>query len=121
MTEPTIETPIILAAQTAHNVNRAYCHGLGDHTQPSWADAPAWQKESAIAGVKAIASDPSTTPEQSHEGWLEQKRADGWKYGTVKDPDKKEHPCFVPYAELPAPQRHKDTLFGAAVRGVLGI
>ncbi len=109
------------AARTAHEVNRAYCVGLCDFSQPAWVDAPKWQKDSAIAGARAIAVNPDTTPEQSHEGWLAQKEADGWTYGEEKDPVRKTHPCMVPYAELPATQRHKDTLFGAAVRGVLGL
>lgn len=32
---------------------------------------------------------------------------------------KKEHPCFVPYQELPANQRLKDHMFGLVVRAVL--
>jgi len=39
----------------------------------------------------------------------------GWKYGAVKDADKKEHPCFVPYEELPKEQQAKDHLFKATV------
>ena len=35
----------------------------------------------------------------AHEANREE--ADGWKYGPVKDPEKKEHPCFVPYDDLP--------------------
>lgn len=58
------------------------------------------------------------TPEQSHESWLAEKRAAGWKYGPVKDAGKKEHPCFVPYAELPAAQRVKDEIFVAVAKAV---
>jgi hypothetical protein len=36
----------------------------------------------------------------------------------VKNPDAKEHPCFVPYDELPAEQRTKDYLFQAVVRAL---
>lgn len=107
------------AAKTAHEANRILCQALGDDSQPKWDDAPQWQKDSAIAGVRQILRDPRTTPKQSHAGWLAQKQADGWKYGPVKDPEKKEHPCFVPYEELPAQQRLKDYMFGIAVRGVL--
>lgn len=105
-------------ARVCHEVNRAYCASLGDHSQPAWEDAPDWQRESARTGVAAIVDNPETTPEQSHEGWLAQKRADGWTYGPVKDAEKKEHPCFVPYGQLPAEQRAKDYLFGAVVRAL---
>lgn len=112
---------ITLAAATAHEVNRIYCRGLGDHSQVSWEEAPDWQRESAEAGVRAIIANPATTPEQSHEGWLRLKLADGWTCGPVKDPEKKTHPCCVPYDKLPPEQRTKDTLFLAVVRGILGI
>ncbi len=107
------------AAKTAHEVNRVYCLGLGDDSQLPWEEAPDWQKESAIEGAKLIATDPDTKSSASHESWLEQKRRDGWKYGPVKDPEKKEHPCFVSFDELPASQQAKDALFGATVRGIL--
>lgn len=101
-------------AKICHEANRAYCETIGDHSQPSWDLAPSWQRESAIAGVQKHLAAP-LTPEQSHESWLEQKRADGWVYGPEKDPEKKTHPCMVPYADLPKEQRAKDHLFGAIV------
>jgi hypothetical protein len=109
----------IAIARVCHEVNRAYCAALGDHSQGAWEDAPEWQRVSAVAGVNAIIANPLTTPEQSHEGWLSQKVADGWVYGPVKNADAKEHPCMVPYAELPPAQRVKDHLFGAVVRSLL--
>jgi len=36
----------------------------------------------------------------------------------VKDPEKKQHPCFVPYDELPIQQRRKDALFVSIVRAL---
>lgn len=104
-------------AKVCHEANRAYCETLGDTSQPSWEAAPEWQKDSARNGVKfhftqhAVGSEPP--PSASHEKWLEQKRAEGWKYGPVKDPAKKEHPCFVEYGELPLDQRRKDYIFAA--------
>jgi len=105
-------------AKFAHEINRAYCASLGDDSHPSWEDAPDWQKASARAGVDMHLANPDATPEQSHESWLAQKTADGWKFGAVKDADKKEHPCFLPYAELPAEQKAKDYLFRAVVHGL---
>ena len=84
-----------LIAKTCHEVNRAYCHSIGDDSQPSWENAPEWQKKSAIAGVKYILTNPDAKPSDSHDSWLSTKKADGWKYGPVKDPEKKEHPCYV--------------------------
>lgn len=105
-------------ARICHEVNRAYCQSLGDDSQPAWEDAPVWQRDSAVAGVNAIITHPEMTPEQSHESWLAQKRADGWTFGREKNPETKEHPCFLPYNELPQAQRAKDYLFGAVVRAI---
>lgn len=103
-------------AKLAHEINRAYCASIGDHSQVAWEDAPEWQRESAEAGVKYHLSYPEgVSPKKSHNSWLRQKKADGWVYGPVKDPVAKEHPCMVDYEQLPADQRLKDSLFGAVV------
>ena len=114
-----MEDSIERAARLAHEANRILCLAMGDSSQPRWIDAPGWQKDSARKGARMIWDNPSTTPEQSHEGWLAEKAATGWKYGPVKNPETKEHPCFVPYNELPENQRLKDEMFGLTVRAVL--
>lgn len=107
-------------ARVCHETNRAYCVTIGDTSQPSWDDAPEWQKESARKGVRfhltAIENGQEPSPSDSHEAWLTEKANTGWKYGPVKDPDKKEHPCFVLYENLPIEQRFKDYLFIAVVK-----
>jgi hypothetical protein len=109
------------AARTGHEVNRAYCESIGDHSQVPWDEAPEWQKASAREGALNIAEGRVGKASDSHASWLEHKLADGWKYGPVKDPEKKEHPCMVPYEELPPEQQVKDALYFAAVTGVLGL
>lgn len=108
-------------ARVVHETNRAYCRILGDFSQEPWENAPQWQRDSAVAGVAAIRANPATTPRESHEGWLRHKEADGWTYGPIKDVGAKTHPCFVPYDELPAEQRVKDSLFGGVVRALLAV
>lgn len=109
------------AAFIAHEVNRAYCEAIGDSPQPAWVNAPGWQRSSVIDGVLSIVKNPGITPAESHQGWLDLKLKEGWSYGPVKDPEKKEHPCFVPYDQLPTVQKIKDYLFAAAVRSSLGM
>lgn len=111
----------IAIARVAHEINRAYCASLGDTSQPAWEDAPEWQKNSALVVVDMHLAKPDATPEQSHESWLAQKLAEGWKYGPVKDAEKKEHPCCVPYADLPAEQKAKDYLFRGVVHALKAI
>lgn len=103
------------AAKVCHEVNRAYCASLGDRSQLPWAAAPDWQRDSAIKGVEFHLKDPEAGPAGSHKSWLAEKEANGWKYGPVKDAEKKEHPCFVPYEELSRAQQAKDALFVAVI------
>lgn len=112
------ETLIMAIAKVCHEANRAYCLALGDGSQPPWEEASLWQRTSACNGVRFQLANPGATPESSHEAWLTEKRAAGWKYGPEKDPAKKKHPCFVPYAELPVDQRAKDYIFSAIVKAM---
>jgi hypothetical protein len=107
-------------ARIAHEINRAYCASIGDNSQPAWEDAPDWQKDSAVKGVELHLAN-ELTPEQSHEAWTAHKLAEGWKYGPVKDSEVKEHPCMVPYNELPLEQRTKDYLFKAVIHSTKDI
>jgi hypothetical protein len=107
-------SPQEACAAAAHEANRAYCAALGDLSQPAWTDAPDWQRQSALKGVDGVLA--GNGPEQSHEGWLEEKRTAGWKYGPVKNPEKREHPCFVAYSDLPPEQKRKDDIFVTTVR-----
>lgn len=101
-------------ARVCHEVNRAYCESLGDMSQPKWEDAPSWQRDSALNGVN-LHMDGEHGPEASHEAWMAQKLAEGWKYGPVKDPEAKEHPCLVPFEQLPKEQQAKDFIFRSVV------
>lgn len=111
-----METPFVTkVARVCHEANRAYCQTLGDDSQPPWDQAPAWQQQSAVEGVKFRLENPNAPASAQHEKWLEHKKKEGWKYGLEKNPATKEHPCMVPYAELPPEQRTKDRIFGAIV------
>lgn len=105
-------------ASVAHEINRAYCEATGDSSQVPWSEAPDWQRTSAINGVRFHLENPDSSPSASHENWLAEKRADGWRWGSQKNVELKTHPCFVPYEELPIVQQVKDHLFIAVVRSL---
>jgi hypothetical protein len=105
-------------AKVCHEANRALCEIQGDLSQPEWECAPDWQRTSAVNGVAFHLKNPNASPSASHDSWMAEKERDGWKYGSVKDPERKEHPCFVPYDELPPEQQAKDYLFKAIVHGL---
>ena len=107
-------------AKLCHNVNRAYCKSIGDDSQPPWDEAPEWQRESAIKGVRFALENPNVGPEHQHDAWFSDKVADGWVYGPVKDAEAlpKTHPCLVPYDQLPTEQKAKDAIFRAIIIGL---
>ena len=103
-------------AKTCHEVNKVYCESIGDFTQVHWDKAPQWQRNSAVDGVRFLVNNIDATPEDIHDNWMKAKKADGWRFGIVKDGDAKTHPCLIPYNFLSAEQRMKDTLFISIVR-----
>lgn len=115
-----MKAPITEIAKVCHEANRAFCQTMGDDSQPTWEDAPEWQKTSAQNGVQfhldQLQDGKEPEPSASHNNWMAEKEAAGWTYGEEKNPDKKEHPCMMPYDMLPVQQRQKDYIFGAIVK-----
>jgi len=109
---------IIDIAKVCHEANRAFCEVLGDNSQVPWEEAPDWQIETCIDGVKFCIDNYDLPDSASHENWLVYKAIAGWKYGPIKDEKKKKHPCMVPFEELPADQQAKDALFAGIVRAL---
>ena len=103
-------------AKTCQEVNKVFCEHLGDYSQPKWDNAPDWQRETLIDGVKFHQNNPDSKPEDSHNNWMAKKVKDGWVYGEEKDVADKTHPCLVKFDELPVDQQTKDCLFIAVVR-----
>jgi len=98
-------------ARICHETNRSYCETIGDHSQKPWDEAEQWQRDSAIKGVEFALANPGAPPSAQHDAWTRDKTIEGWKWGPVKDPAKKEHPCMVAFDTLPVEQRLKDYLF----------
>jgi hypothetical protein len=71
-------------------------------------------------GVRFHIANPDAGDAASHDSWMEQKRADGWIYGKVKDPEASPptHPCMVAFEELPPEQQLKDKLFRTTVHNL---
>ncbi|HEX9232441.1 MAG TPA: RyR domain-containing protein [Blattabacteriaceae bacterium] len=105
-------------ARIAHEANKAYCESLGDFSQFLWSQSPDWQKDYVIAGVKFRLKNTHGTAEENHSEWLKIRLQAGWKYSSIKNVEKKEHPNMVPYDRLPELQRVKDVLFISIVDGL---
>lgn len=110
-----------LIARIVHEANLAYCETIGDTSAVHWEHAPRWQKSSCRAGVEAVLSGKAKTPEEQHACWLQIKESEGWTYGPVKDPEKKQHPCMVPYEALPPAQQKKDAIFRSLVMALSAV
>jgi hypothetical protein len=116
-TAPTLTStlPDEAVARVCHEANRAYCASRGDTSHLPWDQAPYWQRESAIEGVRFHRTHRGAPPSVSHDNWLAHKRREGWRYGPVKDAAAKTHPCVLPFDQLPAEEQRKDVLFCAIV------
>jgi ryanodine receptor 2 len=44
----------------------------------------------------------------AHDVWARQRLREGWRYGAVRDDARKEHPCLVPYEQLPESEKEYD-------------
>jgi len=49
----------------------------------------------------------------AHDVWALQRLNDQWGYGPVRDDAKKEHPCLVPYEDLPEGEKDMDRVMVA--------
>lgn len=43
-----------------------------------------------------------------HDVWVQQRKAEGWTWGSVYHADAKQHPCLVGYAQLPESEKEVD-------------
>jgi hypothetical protein len=102
-------------AAICHQANKIWCQINGDYSQGQWSEAEQWQRDSAMNGVKFRLENPNALESAQHDAWMEEKIAQGWVYGEVKDAEKKTHPCLVPFEELPLFQQKKNKLFSAIV------
>lgn len=46
--------------------------------------------------------------ENAHDIWATQRLSEGWRFGPVRDDVGREHPCLVPYANLPESEKAYD-------------
>jgi len=106
-------TPTAIA-RICHAANAEYCRTIGDESHVPWENLSREMREGVINGVVIAAQ--GTTLRVQHETWLQEKVANGWKYGPTKDVSKKLHPNIKPFDQLPIEERRKDALFVSIVQ-----
>lgn len=105
-------------AAVAHAAHRALCEAHGDRSHPQWYETTTAQRQALIEHTKEHLRGDPPPPQESHMIWCRQRWDAGWSYGPVRDKDKKQHPCLVPYRELPPHERAKDDLFAHVVKAL---
>ncbi|MDQ3696128.1 MAG: RyR domain-containing protein [Chloroflexota bacterium] len=57
-----------------------------------------------------------------HEVWASRRLAEGWRHGPARNDTRQEHPCLVPYDELPERERAYDrATAGETLRAILAL
>lgn len=102
-------------AQVTHEAMRAWQKANGQAPAPPWSRAPKWMKESSVASVSWRLNNPNAPTSAQHDQWIAQKKTDGWRFGKMKDANKKRHPMMIPHRSLPLFERRKDALVNAVV------
>ena len=93
----------------------SYCTTVGDEPV-AWEAMSETMRAGYISGVRMVLA--GETPEKLHTAWMKSRVEEGWTFGPVKNTETRQHPCLVPYEELPETQRRKDALFWAVVRAM---
>ena len=70
--------------------------------QPQPIDTSKVVLDTAIAGLTELLA------KNAHDNWAKQRMSEGWRYGPKRDDPKKEHPCLVPYEQLPESEKEYD-------------
>lgn len=112
----TKEQLIQQTARACHYNNKAFCESIGDYSQSNWEDADDWQREAAIEQTTAHFENGPIDAGTSHRKWMEQKLANGWQVGPVKDGELKTHPDLVPFEDLSFEAKVKDYIFNYTCR-----
>ena len=105
-------------AQFSNAINRTYSQILGrEDLAGQWVTQ--LQRQNIIECVDAVRRGLITASGEAHERWLWKHIEDGWVYGPVKDAVLKQHPCLLPFGQLPEEEQFRDWLFLTTVKGLL--
>lgn len=63
---------------------------------------------SRIKLTKSILQLTEVLARNAHEVWAAQRLADGWTFGPQRDDACKQHPCLIPYEQLPDSEKQYD-------------
>ncbi|MEO1321835.1 MAG: RyR domain-containing protein [Pseudomonadota bacterium] len=105
-------------ARVVHSAIRTWSTAHGQPDLPDWKMAPDWMKESTFASIRFVLENPEADAGAQHVQWMEQRQAQGWRYGPVRDEEEMTHPMLVPFEQLPIMEQKKDDLVTAIVKAL---
>lgn len=105
-------------AAICHAANSRYRLAIGEYPHAIWELEPESRRQHVLNGVKYALFDPVAGAADLHANWTKDLEKNGWTYGPVEKVAEKQHPCLVPYHELPEKQQVKDCMFVAIVRAL---
>lgn len=116
MTKPQLsDDELDRIGRVVHEAVRAFQTSLGQKPARGWNSAPDWMRKATCDAITFRLENPEAPASAQHDQWVDDKKADGWTFGTVKNATKKTHPLLVDYSELPLEERQKDALVGAII------
>lgn len=115
MTKLTIED----VARIAYDANRRLNIVAGNVDYPTWDDVAPEDRLMFLEGVRGQWANPNRSAKQVHDYWMDDRIANGWKYGETRDFHLKTHPSLIPFEEISVLEQVKDTLFTNMVAALM--
>jgi hypothetical protein len=66
------------------------------------------EDQTSAEALDVIEENIELLAEEEHDGWMDQRRKNGWVSGEPRDDDAKVHPRMKPYSEISEEQKDKD-------------
>lgn len=98
-------------AQECHNKNNELMMMNGEEQNGNWDSLDRHTKFINLKSVIKALENPDLTAKDMHDEWMNNKIADGWKFGDVKDPELKTHPLIIDYDLMKDVDKMKDQIF----------
>ena len=112
--EKHLDVPYARLAPNAQEDNRAAARripevlSLAGFRIASREEASASSKPSVDETARNVEAQIELLAEAEHAGWMMQRARSGWRYGPVRDNEKKLHPFMIAYGDLPESEKDKD-------------
>jgi len=98
-------------AKECHTKNNELMVMNGEEPKGDWESLDRATKFINLKSVIKALENPDLTAKDMHNEWINNKIADGWSYGEVKDEELKTHPLITDYDSMNPVDKMKDQVF----------